>query len=142
MDIADIARLARLAREVAVPPVDGIAVTLRIPTHHESALIYAAAQDRQQAHPAHAADPHAAPAATSGAALVDFARASLLAAVVDLQGALVRHVLPSHTGPEPLPLQCLAQLLDARPDLEQAWQAALQDGIAQRRTAQDAAEKN
>lgn len=120
-------RAASLAAREFTHDVGDCSYRLRVPTRHDVLLTSCRLQ---------------APLAGADAAAVMLLQRGLLeAAIVGWQGVRVRHLLPGHAeGDAPLPWEAGAvpELLDARPDHEQALSDALSAAMAARRAAIEA----
>jgi hypothetical protein len=128
MDLDNLRRRAVAARRFDVP-IDGVVVTLEIPTRHASKLAYSRAGMVE--------------GDNSATTMIRWTRAVLVMAVAGWSGVTERHVLPDG-GDEPVPFSADAVdlVLDARPEWEEALAAAVLDRLAQRRAIEDTAAKN
>lgn len=128
MDLDNLRKRAAEARRFDVP-IDGVVVTLEIPTRHASKLAYSRAGMVE--------------GDNSATTMIRWTRSVLLLSVVGWVGVAERHVLPDG-GDEPVPFSADAVdlVLDARPEWEEELASAVLDRLAQRRAIEDTAAKN
>lgn len=125
MELDQIERIARASREFT-DSHDGVTVTIRIPTRHETRAALAQSSS-----------------ATPEGRLVEAQRSLLLKAIVAWSGVLVRHLVPDVPEETPVDHAPLAVqiLLDAQPDWADRWQDLLAGRMAERRQMEETAEK-
>lgn len=130
MDLEQLRRAALASREFfapAVPGFDGVTATLRVPTRFEVQIALKRCGGDDDA-----------------ARLITLERMVLSAAIVGWTGARITDILPDHPNDDPLVFEpgAVPLLLDAQPDLAQAWGLALFERMRETRDRVGDAEKN
>lgn len=130
IDLADLRRKVMGPRTVVHELEPGVSVTFILPTQHEIRVEMAVARL--------ATDPN------EKAALERIKRALLIRGISEWSGVLVSHIVPGHEPDEPLDCdgEAVDLLFSVREDWAQQLETELLIRLAERRSAQEASEKN